>query len=212
MAITVGIVGVVMLVRYGRSRGWNGGMNVLRSSKCGMRSRAGNRLDRGSRLAKAVGCVSASGVDTASWPKTSNARAEGLARAAARFVPDATRAIWDGEVLTVTFREEGLIADAETTVSITGEAAADAVCTKNDEVLFSLHSHSAVADESIYRAGADGVADSTVILRLTAQVAALNGLDGAMSVNHSFSVTVRDLDTGAELFISGQARPRGEHG
>lgn len=132
--------------------------------------------------------------------------------AAAYFVPEATRAVWDGDVLTVTFREAGLVADAVTTVSVSGEAAADAVATRDDEVIFSLHSHSAVADESAYPVGADGTADSTVVLRLTAQVAALDGIDCTMNVNHSFSVTVRDLDTGAVLHMSGAPEPDNSRG
>ncbi len=60
------------------------------------------------------------------------------------------------ELLTVTFREAGLVADALTTVAIAGEATADAACTQNDKVVFSLHSHSAVSDESEYRADENG--------------------------------------------------------
>jgi len=123
----------------------------------------------------------------------------------AHFIPEATSAVWDGDVLTVTFQEAGLVADAVTTVSVAGEAAADAVFVRNDEVVFSLHSHSAVADESAYPVSADGTTGSTVVLRLTAGVAAADGKDCTMNVNRSFSVTVRDLDTGAAVFITGSA-------
>jgi hypothetical protein len=122
---------------------------------------------------------------------------------AAYFVPEATSALWDGELLTVTFREAGLLRDAFTTVTISGEAAVDAVCRQNDKILFSLHSHSAVSDESVYQADENGTTDSTVVLQLTARVAGVDGTDFTFDVNRSFSVTISDLDTGATTFVSG---------
>src|SRR5512142_3022199 len=132
--------------------------------------------------------------------------ADTTSRQSAYFIPEATTAAWDGEVLTVTFREVGLVAGARTTVSVAGEGVAEAICGGNDRVLFSLHSYSAVTDESAYPVGADGTADSTVVLRLAAQVA-VEGLDCSPAVSRSFSVTVRDLDTGASVYVSGPARP-----
>lgn len=125
-------------------------------------------------------------------------------RQSAYFVPEATAAEWDGEILTVTFREVGLPAGATTTVSVAGEGVAEAVCGHDDEVYFSLHSHSAATDESAYPVAPDGSADSTVVLRLGAQVA-FDGLDCTAAVSRSFSVTVRDLDTGASVYVSGPA-------
>lgn len=125
----------------------------------------------------------------------------------AHFVADATKAIWDGELLTVTFREVGLISGPQTTVAVTGEAAADAVCIQNGDVLFSLHSHSSAADESVCQVTPDGVASGVVVLRLAARVMAADGPHYDLRVNRSFSVMIRDLDTGAERFLCGSVIP-----
>lgn len=127
-----------------------------------------------------------------------------------RFVAESTSASWNGEVLTIGFREVGLVPGTATTVSISAEAAADGVFSDSGDCMVSLHSHSAVVDESRYVAESDGTVYGTVVLRLTAGIAVPSHAGCDMEIRQSFSVALCDLDTGASTFLRGAMAPAGQ--
>jgi hypothetical protein len=121
--------------------------------------------------------------------------------AQAHFPPAGSSATWDGNTVTVTFREEGVDAGTESSILLTARASVDASCNKNGMVLLTTHSSATVTDVSDYPAGHDGVVTGTRELAMKLEPPTVSGLDCAMHVVRTFTVVVRDLDTGATLTL-----------
>lgn len=125
---------------------------------------------------------------------------------AARFVPEATTASWDGNVVRVSFRETGLAPGAESTIFIQATGVVDGACIRNDGVtLLTTRSSATATDIADYTADGGGTIDGTRNLQLSVGVPVVSGLDCTMVVTRSFTVTLRDFRTGATFTIAGLA-------
>lgn len=121
--------------------------------------------------------------------------------AEARFVPAASSATWAGGTVTVTFREEGVDAGAAASILVTATGSVDAFCTRDGAVLLSTHSSATVTDVSDYPVSPDGTVTATRELALEVRPPTVTGLDCTLHVVRTFSVLLRDVDTGATLHL-----------
>jgi hypothetical protein len=122
---------------------------------------------------------------------------------AAHFVPEASGAVWNGDVVTVTLREVGLQRDTVTTIAVEVTGTVDAVCRKADAVVVSSGASATVLDSTRHRTGDDGTVTATIQLALVVRTPVITGLDCTMSVTRALTVVLRDLDTGASLTFPG---------
>jgi len=130
--------------------------------------------------------------------------APGAWAAAAHFVPEASGATWNGEVVTVTFLEVGVEAGATTTIAVRTTGTVHAVCEKDATVVLSTQSSATATEVSDYSTGPDGTVTATRELALAVRPPIVEGLDCTMRVTRTVAVFLYDLDTGATLSIPGQ--------
>jgi len=117
----------------------------------------------------------------------------------AHFIPEASSAAWNGDTVTVTFREDGLGAGTQAAIRVDARGSIDGTCSKGDAVLIATHSSATVTDLSEYQA--DSAASVTVSrqLAMTVRPPVVSGLDCTMRITRTFSVSLRDIGTGATL-------------
>jgi hypothetical protein len=117
------------------------------------------------------------------------------------------KASWNGDVLTVSFRETGLEPGAATTISVMARGTVDAVCKRAGNVVMYAHATGTVKDVSDYTAANDGSVDGVRVLNLSVSIPAAQSLDCTLAAIRLFSVALRDLTTGATAEIHGQDPP-----
>lgn len=120
------------------------------------------------------------------------------AAADAYFVPEATKIKWNGTIATVTFLEEGVNLDTNTTtISTRVSAAVDAVCT-NEESTLRIHRTASSLRASDYLISFDGTVPGTAKVPLRMQGLKVSGY--TCVVEHvSMTAELEDFWTGATL-------------
>jgi hypothetical protein len=127
----------------------------------------------------------------------------GRAQASTAGFADA-KASWEGDVLTVTFREDGLEPGLTTTISTVARGTVEAACKKAGSAVLSIHASGTVKEMSDYTAADDGSVDGVRTLSLAVSLPVAHGLNCTMEVVRLFSVTLHDLVTGAVIEIHDQ--------
>jgi hypothetical protein len=160
------------------------------------------------RVSRAAGPVVALGVLVALLSAGGTA-----ARAAdAYFVPEASGVTWDGEALTVTFREVGVEPGTTTTVAVEATGTVESVCRQADEVVVSTTSSATVTDVADHPADPDATVTALRDLALIVQPPTIVGLPCTVEITRTVTVTLHDLDTGAVLVVTGPTGPAGAPG
>ncbi|GAB7042833.1 MULTISPECIES: hypothetical protein [Catenuloplanes] len=120
------------------------------------------------------------------------------------FAVDKTFATWDGKLLTVTFRETGAKPWSTGPVSIRATADVDVTCVGGG---VSLSSQASAETEVVaeHRADGSGVRAGEQVIGLSVQQPGITGLDCRPTLTRTFTVTVRDLATGAVQTLAGPA-------
>lgn len=124
------------------------------------------------------------------------------APAAPAFEPAASGFTWDGQTVTVRFREIGLEPGSTTTIAVEATATLEVTCRQAGTVLLTIRASSSAADVSQYQADALGTVTGSRQLGLALQSPTVVGLPCAIEEVRTVTVTLRDLETGAVLVLS----------
>lgn len=132
-------------------------------------------------------------------PLTTGAAA--WAAEAARFVPTASSATWDGRTVTVAFQEVGVEPGSTSTIMVEATGILETVCRQDDTVVVSTTSSATVRDVADHVADANGTITGTRVLALTVRPPTITGLNCTIRVIRTLTVLLHDVDTGATLAL-----------
>jgi hypothetical protein len=122
------------------------------------------------------------------------------------FVPEATDVSWDGAVAIVTFREEGVVLNAdETTISVKVTAEVDATCRRGVSVLH-IHRSATALEAKDHPIGDHNTVEGAASVPLEVPGMQVSGFTCVIT-RVSITAVLKDFRTGASLIHKNDDRP-----